>query len=85
MNQSNEPSKEAVLILTLTAKERQVFDLLFQGMIVDDIAQQIGITHAGASYFVKKIYKKLNVRSRPELLLRFYDFRKTDKNTCGHC
>ena len=60
----------------LTNREQQVFDLLVEGMKMEDIAKKLEITRNTVKYFTKRIYKKLGVKSKPELIIRY--LRKTN-------
>ena len=55
----------------LTDREQQVFDLLLEGRKVKDIAEKLNITDHTVKYFIKRIYIKLNVKSKPELIVRY--------------
>ena len=50
--------------------------MLLRGMKAKDIAAEFSITIWGVNYFIKQIYRKLNVNSKTELVLRYYDFRQ---------
>ena len=54
----------------LTNRERQVFNLLVKGRKTGDIAEELSITKNTVKYFIKRIYKKLEVKSKPELIVR---------------
>ena len=56
---------------TLTTRERDVFTLLLKGMKEKDIALALGISRSGVGFFTKKIYKKLRVHSKPELIVQY--------------
>ncbi len=60
----------------LTPREQKVFVLLLKGMKGKDIAAALGISLSGVGFFTKKIYKKLKVHSKPELIIRYA--RETD-------
>lgn len=49
-------------------KRNQVIGLLNEGRSYDEIASRLGVTINGVRYYVKSIYKKLNINSRGELL-----------------
>ncbi len=57
----------------LTAREEQVLRELTTGASSDDVASLLGITVGTLRNHVKKIYKKLNVRNKVELMRRAYD------------
>lgn len=52
----------------LSSKEHIVINMLNEGRTYDDIAKRLGITINGVRYYVKVIYRKLNINSRGELL-----------------
>lgn len=63
-------------VMTLTPREKQVFHMLLEGLKAREIALRISISISGVNYFVKQIYRKLNVNSKTELVLRYFDFRQ---------
>lgn len=65
--------------VTLTPREREIFRLLLKGMKEKDAAAALSISRSGVGYFTKKIYRKLGVNSKPELILRYYDFVRTQE------
>jgi len=50
----------------LTAREREVLDLIRLGLTNDEIAERLGITLDGAKYHVSQILSKLGVATREE-------------------
>ncbi len=50
----------------LTAREREVLDLVRLGLTNEEIASRLGITEAGAKYHVSQILSKLGVTTREE-------------------
>ncbi len=50
----------------LTAREREVLDLVRLGLTNEEIAGRLGITEAGAKYHVSQILSKLGVSTREE-------------------
>ncbi len=50
----------------LTAREREVLDLVRLGLTNEEIASRLGITEAGAKYHVSQILSKLGVATREE-------------------
>ena len=57
----------------LTSKEVQVLKLLVHGLSYKEIAAEIGISIDGIRFRVKKIYKKLHVNARPQLMKLYID------------
>jgi DNA-binding NarL/FixJ family response regulator len=79
MKEEKEHNSEAYAVMTLTSREKEVFHMLLKGMKAKDIAAEFSITIWGANYFIKQIYRKLKVNSKTELVLMYYDFRKTSE------
>jgi DNA-binding NarL/FixJ family response regulator len=77
MKEEKEHNSKADAVMTLTSREKEVFHMLLKGMKAKDIAAEFSISIWGANYFIKQIYRKLKVNSKTELVLRYYDFRKT--------
>ncbi|HOO11754.1 MAG TPA: helix-turn-helix transcriptional regulator [Bacillota bacterium] len=63
-------------IKRLTPREKQVFYMLLEGMKAKEIALNASISVSGANYFIKRIYRKLNVNTKTELVLRYFEFRQ---------
>jgi len=63
---------------TLTPREREVFSYLLKGMKRDDIASQIGVSLNTFGFHNKNVYRKLQVRSRSELILRYIEYANLD-------
>jgi DNA-binding CsgD family transcriptional regulator len=63
-------------IMKLTPREKQVFYMLLEGMKAKDIAINASISVSGANYFIKRIYRKLNVNTKTELVLRYFELRQ---------
>ncbi len=53
---------------TLTPQESLVVRLLTEGLKYEDIAQRMGISINGVRYHIKNVYRKLEVKSRAELM-----------------
>ena len=85
MQQKTGRPSEADAVITLTPREKDVFHMLLRGMKAKDIAAEFSITIWGANYFIKQIYRKLNVNSKTELVLRYFDFRQpADEQSRGY-
>jgi len=59
------------MVVEFTNRERQVFNLLLEGRQAKDIAEKLGVTKNTVGYFTKRIYKKLDVKSKSELIVRY--------------
>ena len=58
-------------MIDLTNREQPIFNLLMEGRKIEYVAEQLSITKNTVKYFTKRIYKKLNVNSKPELIVRY--------------
>jgi DNA-binding NarL/FixJ family response regulator len=59
----------------LRPRERQILDLLAQGFLYKEIAQQLGISIDTVRTFIRSTYRKLDVHSRTEAVNRARDNR----------
>jgi DNA-binding CsgD family transcriptional regulator len=57
--------------LPLSGAERRVFELLLLGLSEKEVATRLGVSPHTVHCHVRKIYKLLDVSSRPELLARY--------------
>ena len=55
----------------LTSREQQVFSLLMEGKKTNDIAEELEVRKNTIKFHTKRIYKKLGVNSKSELLVRY--------------
>ena len=55
----------------LSEREQQVLDLLSQGLIYKEIAEKLKITYETVHTYIRRIYEKLQVRSRTEAVAKF--------------
>ncbi len=55
----------------LTAREREVLDLVVHGLSNKEIAERLSVTVAAVRWHLKHIYHKLHVHSRTEAALKF--------------
>ncbi|MBQ0038835.1 MAG: response regulator transcription factor [Treponema sp.] len=60
----------ANLVAGLTKKEKQIFDLIRQGLSNDEISRQLEISLRTTENYVSKIYDKLGVNDRSELITK---------------
>jgi DNA-binding NarL/FixJ family response regulator len=59
------------IVDTLTVREREVLDQLLTGKPHKQAAEALGISRRAVSYHTNRIYRKLQIHSRQELLLKF--------------
>jgi DNA-binding NarL/FixJ family response regulator len=55
----------------LSARERQVLELVARGYFYKEIAAELGITLNTVHTFIRRIYEKLHVRSRTEAISKY--------------
>lgn len=56
----------------LNEKEIQICKLVVDGKTYEEIAPILGLTINGLKYHVKSIYKKLQIKSKSEIIKRYY-------------
>lgn len=54
----------------LTAREREVLDYLAQGFLYKEIAEKLGIAYETVHTYIRRIYEKLQVRTRTEAVAK---------------
>lgn len=59
-------------IKTLTPKENEVYNLLMEGYRLKEIADRLGIKFTTVNEHTKSIYKKLNIHSQKELIVKYH-------------
>lgn len=55
----------------LSEREQQVLDLLAQGLIYKEIADRLSISYETVHTYIRRIYEKLQVRTRTEAVAKF--------------
>jgi DNA-binding NarL/FixJ family response regulator len=55
----------------LSEREQQVLDLLAQGLIYKEIADKLEISYETVHTYIRRIYEKLQVRTRTEAVAKF--------------
>lgn len=55
----------------LNPKEKEIFALLLQGLTMRQIAGELKMKYDAVNYYYKNIYRKLNINSRVELIVRY--------------
>lgn len=56
----------------LSARERQVLELVAKGYFYKEIAAELGITLNTVHTFIRRIYEKLHVRTRTEAIAKYW-------------
>jgi DNA-binding NarL/FixJ family response regulator len=57
-------------IAQLSPREREILELLAQGLLLKEISQHFGVSHATVQTHIGRIYKKLHVHSRAQAVAR---------------
>ena len=55
----------------LTQREQEVLDCLSQGFLYKEIAEKLGISYETVHTYIRRIYEKLQVRTRTEAVAKF--------------
>ena len=55
----------------LSAREQEVLDYLSQGFLYKEIADKMGISYETVHTYIRRIYEKLQVRTRTEAVAKF--------------
>src|SRR5271156_2279201 len=66
--QRNAPAQPAE---NLSEREQQVLDLLSQGLMYKEIADKLEISYETVHTYIRRIYEKLQVRTRTEAVAKF--------------
>ena len=56
---------------SLSAREQEVLDHLSQGFLYKEIAEKMGISYETVHTYIRRIYEKLQVRTRTEAVAKF--------------
>lgn len=59
----------------LSPREQEVLDLLSRGLIYKEIAEKLGISYETVHTYIRRIYEKLQVRTRTEAVAKFLRVR----------
>lgn len=60
-------------IYLLSPREYELFLLLLEGYTLKESAKQLSIKYSTANTHMTSVYKKLNVNSRAELIIKYHD------------
>jgi DNA-binding NarL/FixJ family response regulator len=69
--QSFQKSAPAQAAEILSEREQQVLDLLSQGLIYKEISDKLGIGYETVHTYIRRVYEKLQVRTRTEAVAKF--------------
>ena len=63
-------------ISKLYPREREVFQHLLRGAMMKDIAAELNIKTSTVNGYCREIYRKLEVNSKAQLILKYSDYNK---------
>jgi DNA-binding NarL/FixJ family response regulator len=66
------PAKASGEIIVLSAREREVLDLLAKGFLIKEIADKLGVGFGTVRTYVRRIYEKLHVQSRSQAIAKYF-------------
>jgi RNA polymerase sigma factor (sigma-70 family) len=55
----------------LSPREQEVLDLLSQGLLYKEISEKMGVSYETVHTYIRRIYEKLQVRTRTEAVAKF--------------
>ncbi|HXT11040.1 MAG TPA: response regulator transcription factor [Candidatus Angelobacter sp.] len=65
------PAPTASATETLSPREQEVLDCLAQGFLYKEIAEKLSISYETVHTYIRRIYEKLQVRTRTEAVAKF--------------
>jgi DNA-binding NarL/FixJ family response regulator len=65
------PSNSSQPTENLSQREQEVLDCLSQGFLYKEIAEKLGISYETVHTYIRRIYEKLQVRTRTEAVAKF--------------
>jgi len=65
------PAASASPVENLSEREQEVLDCLSQGFLYKEIAEKLGISYETVHTYIRRIYEKLQVRTRTEAVAKF--------------
>ncbi len=70
--------KGAEEIESLTAREREVLELIMHGLSNKEIADHMGVTLSAVKFHLQHVYEKLHVHSRTDAALRYKEYQNPE-------
>ncbi|MGA2179886.1 MAG: response regulator transcription factor [Verrucomicrobiota bacterium] len=77
--QQGKPAAPGVEVLT--ARERQVLELLARGYLYKEITESLGITGPTVNAHVRRIYEKLQVHTRTQAVVKYFKSQGRQKES----
>jgi DNA-binding NarL/FixJ family response regulator len=78
IGQFRQQAAAAIQVQDLSDREREVLELVMQGLGNKVIADRLGVTVAAVKWHLQHIYEKLHVHSRTEAALKFKQSRDSE-------
>ena len=69
--QFDKPADRAQAAENLSGREREVLDCLSQGFLYKEIAEKLGISYETVHTYIRRVYEKLQVRTRTQAVAKF--------------
>jgi DNA-binding NarL/FixJ family response regulator len=66
-----QPTATAAETENLSPRESEVLDLLAQGLLYKEISEKLGVSMPTVNTYIRRIYEKLQVRSRAQAVARY--------------
>ncbi len=66
------PAKPQADIVQLSAREREVLEMLAKGFLIKEIADKLGVGFGTVRTYVRRVYEKLHVQSRSQAIAKFF-------------
>lgn len=66
-----QPAATAAETENLSPRESEVLDLLAQGLLYKEISEKLGVSMPTVNTYIRRIYEKLQVRSRAQAVARY--------------
>lgn len=70
------PSPQGAETENLSPRESEVLDLLAQGLLYKEISEKLGVSLPTVNTYIRRIYEKLQVRSRAQAVARYSTNRR---------
>jgi DNA-binding NarL/FixJ family response regulator len=67
----------------LSAREQEVLDLLARGFLYKEIAESLGISVPTVNTYIRRIYEKLQVRSRAQAVAKYSNLQDRGRRVNG--
>ena len=59
-------------MVELSAREKEVLDLLAKGFLIKEIADKLGVGFGTVRTYVRRFYEKLHVQSRSQAIAKYF-------------